>query len=93
MRIKLQEHRKCYCKGVTQCCRCVCWELDQPPELRCSQTSLSSAAMLYHVGRCFLLGYLLLDLDGFHVQGQSRQISKVLSVFYVHTHTELSALD
>lgn len=52
--------------------------------LKCRQTSVSPAVMLYHVGWCLLLGCLLLDLNGLHVQGQSRQNVKVLPV---HTHT------
>lgn len=78
-------------------CRCVCWELDQPPaqrislglmwtELKCRQTSVSPAVMLCHVGWCLLLGCLLLDLDGLHVQGQSRRSAKVLPVLSPYTH-------
>lgn len=52
--------------------------------LRCRQTSVSPAVMLDHVGWCLLLGCLLLDLDGTHVQGQGQHTVKVLPV---HTHT------
>lgn len=40
---------------------------------------MSPAVMLDHVGWYLLLGFLLLDLDGLHVQGQKQQKGKVLS--------------
>lgn len=47
------------------------------------------AVMLYHVGWYLLLGCLLLDLLGLHVQGQRRRDGKVLPTT-AHTCTDFN---
>lgn len=63
-------------------CLCVQLELSSSAD----RPAVSPAVMPYHVGWYLLLGCLLLDLLGLHVQGQRRRDGKVLPTT-AHTYT------